>query len=949
MRPTARSLFALRATAEPERLPTTAMVGWSKTLDLSDSSPCEDLRRSSTAASVSTHRSKSRQKRCIRAVSRKICESRAFITFGTLVTIWALTGDDLRLWLTNKPADKYFDGLVIFNIVFFSLEIALSCLGREDYFMGFFFGLDVISTLTLFLDLTVVSDALFGGDDSADDAANARSGRTARVGARIGRVVRVLRLIRIVKLYKAFSSSSGRRSLKRRISIEMIEDPDWEDYSDEVEEPPPSNTRESLVGKKLSAKTTQRTIILVLALLIVLPLLSMTAVMETPASAAYGANDVHEAFAAMVKGMGTREEYEQWVLKYIFYHNWFTGHSSSCPGEASSCAYWYYSQCFWVGIVGQGNIDTLRPIAELAQLSRDTVEAWNRQAESQDELYAYGVMPMQVLDALASPWSSECTLGGQAHFGFSVLGSEVDDRVRYVVPCPEDVRSMERETYTPKLLTPEEYNPWHFVFYFDIRPYSRREAALNILTTVFVCVVLCVASLFFASDANTLVLQPVEKMIHKVEAIRENPLRATDMAHEEFKLEQMRKTQDSRRTLHAELWRRALGCCRGKHGKSELMETVILEKTIIKLGSLLALGFGEAGANIVSQNMKGTTSGVNAMLEGRRVDCIVGNARIRNFSTATEVLQEKVMQFVNQIAEIVHGVVDELHGAVNKNNGSTFLVIWRLAGFPPQKVRKLADMSVFAFAKILGGVHRSHVLAAYRFHPGLQQRLGSKCRVNLSFGLHRGWAIEGAVGSEFKIDASYLSPNVTITTSIEHTTRIYSVSIIASQAVVALCSREMRAAMRLIDKVTFVGTNNPIELYCVDLDHLVLPVDEPLIRVPVWNTQMRYRSRQFLEDRKSDWWEDDTDVWSLFEDDLPIKTMRRIFSQQFKQVFNMGYQNYAQGEWQVAKQLLSKTLGMLRREDGPSRAILQFMGVRHSFAAPSNWTGVRHLGDLVSD
>eukprot|EP00971_Amphidinium_carterae_P028218 555703-Amphidinium_carterae.1 len=35
------------------------------------------------------------------------------------------------------------------------------------------------------------------------------------------------------------------------------------------------------------------------------------------------------------------------------------------------------------------------------------------------------------------------------------------------------------------------------------------------------------------------------------------------------------------------------------------METVVLEKTLIKLGSLLAIGFGEAGANIVSHNMSG--------------------------------------------------------------------------------------------------------------------------------------------------------------------------------------------------------------------------------------------------------------------------------------------------------------------------------------------------------
>lgn len=72
---------------------------------------------------------------------------------------------------------------------------------------------------------------------------------------------------------------------------------------------------------------------------------------------------------------------------------------------------------------------------------------------------------------------------------------------------------------------------------------------------------------------------------------------------------------------------------------NSLMETAILEKTIIKLGSLLALGFGEAGANIVSSNMSGaSTSGVNATIEGSRVDCIIGYARIRNFGTAIEAL-----------------------------------------------------------------------------------------------------------------------------------------------------------------------------------------------------------------------------------------------------------------------------------------------------------------------
>ncbi len=37
----------------------------------------------------------------------------------------------------------------------------------------------------------------------------------------------------------------------------------------------------------------------------------------------------------------------------------------------------------------------------------------------------------------------------------------------------------------------------------------------------------------------------------------------------------------------------------------------------------------------------------------------------------------------------------------------------------------------------------------------------------MGFGLHLGYAIEGAIGSEFKIDASYLSPNVNMASRLE--------------------------------------------------------------------------------------------------------------------------------------------------------------------------------------
>ena len=43
--------------------------------------------------------------------------------------------------------------------------------------------------------------------------------------------------------------------------------------------------------------------------------------------------------------------------------------------------------------------------------------------------------------------------------------------------------------------------------------------------------------------------------------------------------------------------------------------------------------------------------------------------------------------------------------------------------------------------------------------------------VKLGYGLHLGWAIEGAIGSVFKIDASYLSPNVNMAARLETATK----------------------------------------------------------------------------------------------------------------------------------------------------------------------------------
>jgi len=372
------------------------------------------------------------------------------------------------------------------------------------------------------------------------------------------------------------------------------------------------------------------------------------------------------------------------------------------------------------------------------------------------------------------------------------------------------------------------------------------------------------------------------------------------------------------------------------------METVILEKTIIKLGSLLALGFGEAGAAIIGHNMRGSDSaGVNAMIPGKTVNCILGMARIRNFSTANEVLKGSIMNFANQIAEIVHGVCNEYHGAANKNNGDSFLMIWQIE---QEHLReRMTELAVLAFARAVGSLHRSHLLAEYRVHPGLQQRLGTGTRVNMNFGLHYGWAIEGAVGSEFKIDASYLSPNVSVCLGVERATTMYGVPFILAESVFEKLGDKMQERTRLIDRVVLAGQPAPMKLFAVDLDVAAVKVGSAPLKIP-WNPRQRFKARQFIETEKMAKLADSLDPVTLFDSDENITAMRKRYTQEFLQNFNMGYQNYSQGEWAVAKKMLHSAQEMLGVEDGPSTALLRFME-SHDFVSPKEWMppGVRDL------
>mmetsp|Transcript_104128 Transcript_104128/g.184910 ORF Transcript_104128/g.184910 Transcript_104128/m.184910 type:complete len:954 (+) Transcript_104128:67-2928(+) len=885
--------------------------------------------------------------------SRVIVENAVFTGLTTLLTLWALTSDDIRVLATEKPSDDLFNSMVLVCLAVFTFEIMVSVLGKVDYWLGFFFALDVISTGTLILDLTYVQEAMSSSEESSGGG-DLRSGRTARVGAKAARVIRVLRLVRILKLYKAYYEERQNKLRKQREAAEGKSpgDDDWDD--EEAPEDQVPEAQESTLGKKLSEMTTRKLIMLILALLIVLPLLTMDQI-YTPYATEYGVNSVLHNFQDYMGDQGDSEKYLSYqnsLLTFAYYHNWYPYHYSKyCPYDNDNpCSRGFWGHLYFIGVQGK-NSTRVSEMAKIGKLNLNVIQQFNTESEdTEPSLLNFGIMPPQAQELMSREWNTNCKTGTNLQ-GVSLISDPIGGEVAFPVSCPEELRLADSMAITPQFLPQGSYQEATLVFYFDMRPYNHETAFLGLLTTGFVMILLLAGSAFFGYDANRLVIHPVEAMIKRVRAIRDDPLVATKMADDEFKAEEIRKAKSKRAMSSvagsATSWLCDFLMCKvcGKGNEEGPMETVILEKTIIKLGSLLALGFGEAGANIIAHNMKGSDSaGVNAMVPGTQIDCIIGVCRVLDFSTATEVLQSKIMTFVNQIAEIIHGVVDEFHGAPNKNSGENFLVIWRLDPDGTQDhVIRLAEMSVVAFAKILGALHRSALLADYRTHPGLQYRLGKGSRVNLSFGVHAGWAIEGAVGSEFKIDASYVSPNVSIAASVERCSQVYGVSLVVAQSVISMCTLELTSKCRLIDRVIITGSAKAMDIYCVDLDWSSITVDESAPPDIVWNTRNQFKARQFNSAQKEIKWSQAFRPVDAFDHDPQIQIMRQPYTTQFFQLFNMGYQNYFQGEWQVARRMLSETRILLGAEDGPSSALLRYMEVPHQYEAPRDWHGVREM------
>ena len=366
------------------------------------------------------------------------------------------------------------------------------------------------------------------------------------------------------------------------------------------------------------------------------------------------------------------------------------------------------------------------------------------------------------------------------------------------------------------------------------------------------------------------------------------------------------------------------------HGVELETDKVIF--TLLKVGNLLKSSLGEAGLDIISANLRDSSKPFDPMTPGRRVQGAYAFCDVRKFTDATECLEEEVMTFVNSIAELVHGAAVATGGAPNKNVGDAFLCVWRSSAAEAAAARarvSYADRALSAAAAVLRDVRTSERLRSFAAHPRIRARLGTAWRVRLGFGLHCGWAIEGAIGSRHKVDPSYLSPHVNLAARLEGATKQYGVPILMSGAFAeTLLLEEHTNAMRRVDRVRLRGSAVPIDLYTYDCgeaegycDAFVPP---PLAEAA---TALPPSLRALAGGPGVG--PDGGGCRGMAWDD-------------YRAVFKAGVDAYLAGHWPAACDALRRCAAAWPA-DAPPRVLLDFMTREHGGEAPPDWTGVRDL------
>jgi len=202
-------------------------------------------------------------------------------------------------------------------------------------------------------------------------------------------------------------------------------------------------------------------------------------------------------------------------------------------------------------------------------------------------------------------------------------------------------------------------------------------------------------------------------------------------------------------------------------------------------------------------------------------------------------------------------------------------------------ISTFTDRAVIGMLKSFAGIYRDNKIRNwnndFRLGAGV-----SAFTVSMLYGMDAGWAVEGAVGSEYKIDATYLSPHVNMASRMMSACKMYGVNILLSQAVQELTSDVARSKLRHLDTVTVKGSS---------------------VRQRIYTYDARPKGVDFFLYCRSDEQADfDADRYSpnTWNTDQDLKAMRQHVTEEFLHEFTAGRKLFLSGDWKEAIKRLER-------------------------------------------
>jgi len=222
----------------------------------------------------------------------------------------------------------------------------------------------------------------------------------------------------------------------------------------------------------------------------------------------------------------------------------------------------------------------------------------------------------------------------------------------------------------------------------------------------------------FSKDTNSMVLMPLDSMVRKIQRLTKNPAKGKQENELEEYFNLLKRIEKRRR----------VGCCKSDaFDGNRNIETIILDKTIMKIGSLMAMGYGEAGSMIIEKNLQENQGEVNPMSPGEKLIGIFAHLNIVKSEQLSKAIGDKYTILLNEVLSIVNEVTSNFNIYNLKSTGDGILLVWKLDDEYSRldsngnlyvadsvEIREIVDMTLICLLKIETAIQTSQSLAKVR-------------------------------------------------------------------------------------------------------------------------------------------------------------------------------------------------------------------------------------------